>query len=127
MHLRQASDVTPIQSAHGEQVQELIGQAAGGSAAYSLATITLLPGKASLVHYHPVVEECYYVLSGEGTLRIDDQTLTLKPGQTVAILPPAVHQIRNDRATNLVFLAVCVPPWTPDCSIFLDSSQTSQR
>ncbi|MBN1679339.1 MAG: cupin domain-containing protein [Anaerolineae bacterium] len=112
--------VTPIESDHGETVYELLGAASGGSQAHSLAQVVLAPGKACLKHYHPTAEESYIILSGTGRMIIDDVSKSLGPGDAVAILPGQVHQVFNDTGTDLVFLAVCVPAWTPDNSVFLD-------
>ncbi len=38
----------------------------GGTKKSSLAKIVLTPGGKSPAHYHPVVEETYYMLSGKG-------------------------------------------------------------
>ena len=120
VHIRHKNEVQPIVSDHGETVFEILGKAAGGSAAYSVAHIELAPGKASLKHYHPVAEESYYILSGEARLVIDGEADTLTPGQCVAIAPEMVHQIFNDGPDLLQFLAICVPAWTPDNSIYLE-------
>ena len=109
-----------IQTAHGEIVRELIGHVAGGMSTHSLAHITLPPGAASLKHYHPIVEESYYILSGPARMMMADEEELLTAGDTVAIPPNAVHQIANESDEMLIFLAVCVPPWTPDCSIIVD-------
>jgi len=120
MHIKNAKDVRAFQSEHGEVVYELIGAAAGGSQTYSLAQIMLPPGKASLKHYHPVAEESYHILSGVGRIEMDGETASLKPGDSIAILPNQVHRIFNEGDENLIFLAICVPAWTPDNSIYLD-------
>lgn len=120
MSVRSPEDVRPIVSAHGEIVSELLGNVAGGTRQHSLAHITLPPGTASLRHYHPDVEESYTVLAGRGRLTLNDQVFALGPGDTAAIPVGAIHQIANDHDADLVFLAVCVPPWTPDCSVFTD-------
>ncbi|MBZ0299613.1 MAG: cupin domain-containing protein, partial [Anaerolineae bacterium] len=87
---------------------------------HSLAHITLPPGKASLRHYHPVVEESYFILSGQGRIVVDGEQQRVASGDAIAIPVSTVHQIVNDGAEDLVFLAVCAPPWTPDCSVFVD-------
>ncbi len=120
MHILNTDAVTPFHSPHGEVVREYMGLAAGGTQQHSLAHITLPPGTASMKHYHPVVEESYFILSGQGHMVLDGETQSVRPGDAIAIPQNAVHQIFNDAAEDLTFLAVCAPPWTPDCSVFID-------
>ncbi len=120
MHIKNTEEAAPFTSAHGEIVREYMGSAAGGSQKHSLAHITLPPGKASLKHYHPVAEESYFILSGTGRVVLDDQSTPVKTGDAVAIPVNVVHQIFNDGEEDLTFLAVCVPAWTPDCSVIVD-------
>ena len=120
MHIKNTHDIAPITSPHGETVHEYMGLAAGGASNHSVAHITLAPGKASHKHYHPVVEESYVMLTGSARMMIDRETQRLTVGDAVAIPPQAVHQIFNDSDEEITFLAVCAPPWTPDCSVFVD-------
>lgn len=120
MHICNAASVTGFESAHGEIVFELMGQTAGGSQQHSLAQIVLPPGKASRKHYHPIAEESYYVLSGTAHIELDGHSATLNTGDSIVLLPTQVHQIRNAGDGDLVILAVCVPSWTPDNSVYLD-------
>ncbi len=120
MHIRNIQDTPPLTSPHGEVIRELLGQAAGGGQQHSLAHITLPAGAASLKHYHPQAEESYFILSGQGRLMMEDQQRSLSPGDAVVIPVNAVHQIFNDTDDDLIFLAVCAPPWTPDCSVFVE-------
>lgn len=120
MHIRNTDTTTPFQSSHGEIVREYMGLAAGGTQQHSLAHIILPPGTASLKHYHPAVEESYFILSGQGHMVIDGESRPVNPGDAVAVPVNVIHQIFNDSPADLMFLAVCAPPWTPDCSVFLD-------
>lgn len=120
MHIRHAREIVPLTSPHGEIVFELLGAAAGGAGAHSLAQVLIPPGKASRKHYHPLAEESYYILAGNARLELDEKIAQLGPGDAVAIPPGAVHQIHNAGDTDLVLLAVCVPAWTPDNSVYLD-------
>ncbi|HLV36791.1 MAG TPA: cupin domain-containing protein [Spirillospora sp.] len=120
MYLKNTDDITPITSPHGEIVREYLGKAVGGAQQHSLAQITLPPGHASRKHYHPVVEESYLILSGEGRMVIGHEEQRVRPGDAIAVPVHAIHQIFNTGSTDLVFLAVCAPPWTPDCSVFID-------
>ncbi len=120
MPIKNARTIAGVESPHGEVVYELFGAAAGGSLAHSLAQIVIPPGKASLKHYHPIAEESYMILSGTGRLEIDGKASPMGPGDSAVILPNQVHQLWNTGAEDLVLLAVCVPPWTPDNSVYLD-------
>ncbi len=120
MHIKNTEAALALEGPHGEVIYELIGHVAGGSEAYSLAEIKLPPGKASRRHYHPTAEESYYILKGVATVELDGETRQLSPGDAIAISPKKAHQIHNLSGTDLVFLAVCVPAWTPDNSVYLD-------
>lgn len=120
MHIKNIESLPPFVSPHGEIVREQMGHSAGGAIQHSMAHITLPPGTASLKHYHPVAEESYFILSGQGRIVLDGASSPLSPGDAVAIPANVIHQIFNEGSTELVFIAVCVPPWTLDCSVFVD-------
>ncbi len=120
MHFRSVNDVRPLRAAHGETIYETVGRAAGGTATHSLAQIVLPPGCASLKHYHPEAEETYHILSGSGDLEIDGKHVTVQPGDSILIEPGETHRIANHGDSDLVFLAICVPAWTPDNSVFVE-------
>jgi len=119
MTIRLKGETKPLSSEHGETVREFFGNAIGPDGVkHSLAHIEISPGKSSLNHHHPTAEESYYILSGTARMVIDGQESLLDPGDGVVILPKKKHQIFNDGEEPLVFIAVCVPPWTPECSVF---------
>jgi len=119
MTIRRKDDLKPFDSEHGETVREFFGKAVGPDGVqHSLAHIVIAPGKASLKHHHPIAEESYYILSGQARMVIDGEECAMKASDGVVILPKREHQIFNDGEEDLVFIAVCVPPWTPDCSVF---------
>jgi mannose-6-phosphate isomerase-like protein (cupin superfamily) len=120
MHIKNADALQGFGSPHGEIVFELIGNAAGGSQAHSMAKIVIPPGKASRKHYHPVAEESYFILTGTARMEMNGEVITLSSGDSVMIPPPQVHQISNAGEKDLVLLAICVPAWTPDNSVYLD-------
>jgi len=86
----------------------------------SLAEATLPPGAATEPHYHPQTEEIYYILSGQGRMRIGDEQRMVGPGDGIAIPPGAAHQIVNTAAdTDLVFLCCCAPAYTHDDTVMV--------
>jgi mannose-6-phosphate isomerase-like protein (cupin superfamily) len=102
-----------ISNPKGEDIQEILGLAAGNVSSHSLAEIMIPAGHASSPHFHKFSEESYLILSGEATIKIDDQIFTLKPGEAVLIEPREIHQISNQKDEDLLFIAVCVPAWSP--------------
>lgn len=81
---------------------------------YSLAHATLPPKKASLPHRFKTASEVYYILTGVGTMHIDDETEDVGPGDTIYIPPKAVQFIENIGESNLEFLCIVYPEWQPD-------------
>ena len=118
MHTRHPDDIAPIEQPDGTRVRELAGNSAGGLAQHSIAQITLPPGKSSRRHYHPRVEESYIVLAGSAQVKVGDEIHAARIGELIAIPPPQPHQITNLGKDDVIFLAICCPPWTPDCSVF---------
>jgi quercetin dioxygenase-like cupin family protein len=78
MTVRSQKDLKTFATEDGEHIQEIFGADAGkissdhffnfintgGTINNSMARITIIPGGKTAKHYHPVVEESYYFLSG---------------------------------------------------------------
>lgn len=77
---------------------------------YSLAHATLRPGDTSLPH-RLNTSEVYYILQGEGLMRIGDETEIVRPGLTVYIPPCAIQSIENIGKDDLTFLCIVDPAW----------------
>ena len=77
---------------------------------YSLAHAVVPPGEASLAH-RLAVSEVYYILEGEGTMRIDAEAQAVLKGQAVYIPPGAVQFIENTGRGELKFLCIVDPAW----------------
>jgi mannose-6-phosphate isomerase-like protein (cupin superfamily) len=82
---------------------------AEGSAQLSFGAAELDPGAQIPVHRHKVgdryVEEGFYVLEGDGEVRVGDDALPLRAG-SFCIMSPAegFHTIRNTGTTTLKFV-----------------------
>ncbi|MEL6471269.1 MAG: cupin domain-containing protein [Cyanobacteria bacterium J06623_4] len=77
---------------------------------YSLAHATLPVGETSDPHSLKT-SEVYYILAGEGTMHIDDETQQVGPGDAVYIPPNAKQYIHSCGTEPLVFLAIVDPAW----------------
>lgn len=105
----------------GRQLIELIGKGhVLESDEVSVAKVTLHPGSADPYHYHPVVTEAYYVLSGNPRLQVERKIKILKAEDTILIPPNTPHKMFNDGDEACTFLAICTPAWTPDCEVLMD-------
>ena len=111
-------DDEPLKTETGEIIYELIGKAVTSTpdANHSLARIVIPKGKSSEPHFHKVSQESYVILEGEGQMFVDGEEFTLRSGQACHIEPEEIHQIKNQGQRDLIFLAVCVPPWVPEDS-----------
>jgi len=121
-YLSHPDEVTPFATEHGESIQELIGRAAvnAPSHQHSVALITIPPGKASLLHYHPQAEESYTILQGEARVQLGAEEGSLTAGHSILIPATMQHKISNHGDQDLVFLAICIPAWEPDNSVYLE-------
>jgi len=80
---------------------------------YSLAHARVKPGETTYLH-RLKTSEVFYILEGEGEMRIEHECVPIKPGQTVYIPPGASQNIRNTGCKELVFLAIVDPAWRAD-------------
>ena len=110
------SENEPLRTETGEIISELIGKTLGEQPNHSLARIVIPTGKSSAPHYHKTSHETYFNLAGQGQMQVGDKVFVLGPGQACHIEPEEIHQITNPWEDDLVFLAVCVPPWVPEDS-----------
>jgi mannose-6-phosphate isomerase-like protein (cupin superfamily) len=82
--------------------------------------VEIAPGCSSIRHYHPDTEETYLVKSGQGDLELGEANRRVGEGDLVFIPRGVVHKISNHGEAPLELCVICVPPWTPDCSVFLE-------
>jgi uncharacterized cupin superfamily protein len=99
--------------------------AADGGEDLGASLYELPPGGASFpYHYHTGNEEALYVLSGEGTLRLDGEDLAVAAGDFAA-LPASedgAHRLRNDGEGTLRYLLVSTMD-DPDVMVYPDSGK----
>jgi uncharacterized cupin superfamily protein len=104
-------DVAFMSRSHGERYECRIAPVGGAldSKMIGFNVTVVPPGKAAFpYHAHRGNEEMFFILEGEGSVRIDGATHRIRQGDFIS-LPPgrdAAHQIVNDSQAPLKYLAV---------------------
>lgn len=57
--------------------------------------VELSPDQSYTPHEHPDCEECFFVLEGEATAIIADQTFIIKLGDFLVVEPGEIHTFKN--------------------------------
>ena len=63
---------------------------------------TFLPGQIAPVHTHADMYEVFFVVSGSGTITVNNSPVKLLPGLCVVIEPGDDHEVRADKKSTLV-------------------------
>ena len=67
----------------------------------------LMPAGTSIgAHKHAGVEELYYVMDGEGTVRVNDEAAPVKKGDAIVMAPQDVHSFENSGDAPLELMVV---------------------
>jgi uncharacterized cupin superfamily protein len=84
------------------------------------------PGRRAFpFHNHRVNEEMFFILEGEGSVRIGEDTFPIKPGDIIACPPGGAgraHQIVNSGSKELRYLAVSTK-LAPEIAQYPDSNK----
>ena len=82
------------------------------------------PGKTAFpFHKHVSNEEALYVLTGTGTIRLDDNEFKVGPGDYIALPPEGPnHQLINSGSEDLEYLCLSTMIH-PDITLFPDSDK----
>ena len=86
---------------------------------YSIAQFTLEPRKKSKLHKISS-SEIYYILEGNGTLKINDESYKLEKDDSVYVPPNSKQCIENTGTVDLRFLCIVEPAWKAENEILLE-------
>ncbi len=101
----------------GSEIRELLAHRNSAIRNQTLAEARLPPGASTTSHHHVTTEEIYYILEGEGRMRVGDEARPVGVGDAIAIPPGAVHQITNTGTKVLKFLCCCAPGYEHDDTV----------
>ncbi len=104
------ADVPLKDNGNGRSFQARIGRIGPmlGLTGLGCTLTVVAPGKRAYpFHRHHVSSELFYILSGNGEVRLDGRTLPLRPGDLIANPAGAeAHQIVNTGREELRYLAI---------------------
>jgi len=74
-----------------------------------MGMVILPPGRSSSAHSHEMQQEAWYVVSGQGRVRIGDEEAEVR-SETVVVAPPGIaHQLTNDGPDDLKAIWLFTP------------------
>jgi mannose-6-phosphate isomerase-like protein (cupin superfamily) len=118
-YVRNREHCYEIKTGTNERIYELFGIYGNGpSVSHSVALVDVGPGGGSQEHYHPKVDESYFMIQGSAKLTIEEKVTELNGYDSASVPVGKKHQISNIGSRNLIFLAIVTPPWTQDCGIY---------
>lgn len=117
MDIQNINCVPAFTTKDGSEIRELLAHRNSAIRYQSLAEARLPVGASTTPHYHPRTEEIYYILEGEGRMRIGDEVKRVVPGDAIAIPPGQTHQITNAGQQILKFLCCCAPGYEHDDTV----------
>ena len=80
---------------------------------FSIARVRAEPGTTTAWHRLNGIEEVYYILEGIGFMELgEDPGFDVKPHDVVRIDRSQAQRIKNTGDEDLLFLAICNPPFT---------------
>ena len=82
-----------------------------GAANLAVTWVECAPGSQQPLHSHPESEQVYVIVSGEGTMLVEDEERSVRAGDTIFIPPGSRHAIRNKSGTELIFASAASPPF----------------
>ena len=109
MEIKNLSEVPAFITKDGSEIRELLAYRNSAIHNQSLAEARLPPGSSTQEHYHARTEEIYFIMAGQGRMRIDGQLAEVKAGDAIAIPPGKKHKLWNTGQETLTLLCCCSP------------------
>ena len=117
MDVQNIDRVSAFTTKDGSEIRELLAYRNSCIRNQTLADARLPVSAATAPHHHVKTEEIYYILQGQGLMRVGEETREVGVGDAIAIPPGAVHQITNSGSETLNFLCCCAPGYEHDDTV----------
>jgi len=112
MSHKKISDIKPFITTDGSLIREMFHPERDNlQMSCSVAHATVKVGDSTTPHTLKKSSEVYVILSGTGTMRINDETQLLNLGDSVFIPAGSVQHIENSGEEDLEFICAVDPCW----------------
>ena len=111
MEIRNLNDAPPFTTKDGSEIRELLACRNSSIRNQSLAEARLPIGGSTQEHCHARTEEIYFITSGHGRMRIENEDTEVKAGDAIAIPPGKRHKLWNTGTETLRLLCCCAPAY----------------
>lgn len=126
MDIQNIGRVPAFTTLDGSEIRELLAHRNSSIRNQSLAEARLAPGQSTTPHFHRRSEEIYYILSGEGQMRLAGEVRQVGGGDAIAIPPGVVHQLTNTGAEVLKLLCCCAPGYEHEDTVLVEPGAISK-
>jgi mannose-6-phosphate isomerase-like protein (cupin superfamily) len=65
-------------------------------------------------HYHRISDEMYYIHTGTGRMRINNEYSDVTEGNIVTIPRGSIHGLENTGPRNMIIFIITSPPFDPE-------------
>ena len=118
--IRKSKTVREFETDERCHIQEIANDA--GDELVSIARARVEPGITTAWHLLEGISERYIIVSGQGRVEVDDlKPVTVEPGDVVRIAAGKAQRVANTGKDDLIFYAVCAPPFRQACYQSLES------
>ncbi len=120
MDIRNIDEAVAFTTKDGSEIRELLAHRNSCIRNQTLAEARLPAGGSTTPHHHVKTEEIYYILEGEGRMRVGVESHGVRAGDAIAIPPGEVHEISNVGSGLLKFLCCCAPGYEHEDTVLAE-------
>jgi len=120
MDLKNLNDVPSFTTKDGSEIRELLAYRNSAIRNQSLAEARLPVGGSTQEHFHPQAEEIYFIMHGNGRIRIEAETRDVQGGDAIAIPPGRKHKLWNTGPEPLRLLCCCAPGYEHEDTVITE-------
>ena len=88
----------------------LLDEESVGAKQFALLVNEFDPGLTSKAHKHDKEEHAFYIISGTGIIRIEDEPIEVAEGDAVFIPPGKMHEVSSTGDEILKYIVIYAPP-----------------